>query len=727
VSDHAIAAEIFYSDAWHPVPALQSSPINLVVGAPAEGQESPPSSAALAVDNRSETYNPSNPSSVLYGLAGRNTPLRITADAAVRSMTEAASWRPGRSVNRTTRRTGLTGGGMLRRLQQGKTPLKSAISRAVGALSPVAYWPLKEGRDADLAASGITGGTPLTEVGVINWAAVDGPPGSRSPVPELVADGTYPGGLSAAVSMSSGQWVVDVPFRFVASANSSSAVLAQWVTDGTWAVGGWTLTVGRTSGGVSIVTLAAALAGSTSLLGDEIPGLGEGDWHLARVVAQQADASTVDVRVYCDDVLLDFAGISTTGTVGNLTSFTLADYGLVSPELITPTNITSLAVSDVSIWDTVDPALIPPYSAVTGWAGETAGDRAIRLGEEEGITVTVDGDPDDTQLMGAQPELTFAELLRDCATTDAGMLLDGHDEREIVLRPGRSLYNQDPALTLSDTGAQIRPDLVPVLDDRPTRNDVTVERRYGSTARAVQLTGPLNVSDPADDPDGVGRFDTRVTVNPQTDAALINHATWILAKGTIDEPRFPAITVDLDRAPALVTAVNALRVGDRLIVEDMDTADAPNGISAIILGWVESYPKPTRRLITFVCMPASVFEIGIVGASNGTVDLRGQAIDTDASTLQTGISSTDTALTVASTSGVVWTTDASDWSTTAHGTSPDGPGLFIAVGGETMRVTNIAGATSPQTFTVVRSVNGVIKSHAAGAPVHARYPARVGL
>jgi hypothetical protein len=34
-----------------------------------------------------------------------------------------------------------------------------------------------------------------------------------------------------------------------------------------------------------------------------------------------------------------------------------------------------------------------------------------------------------------------------------------------------------------------------------------------------------------------------------------------------------------------------------------------------------------------------------------------------------------------------------------------------------MRVTTVSGATSPQTFTVVRAVNGISKPHAAGTPV----------
>ena len=52
------------------------------------------------------------------------------------------------------------------------------------------------------------------------------------------------------------------------------------------------------------------------------------------------------------------------------------------------------------------------------------------------------------------------------------------------------------------------------------------------------------------------------------------------------------------------------------------------------------------------------------------------------------------------------------WTTTAG----DFP-LDIAVDGERITVTNITGSSSPQTFTVTRSVNGVVKSHSSGADV----------
>ena len=53
--------------------------------------------------------------------------------------------------------------------------------------------------------------------------------------------------------------------------------------------------------------------------------------------------------------------------------------------------------------------------------------------------------------------------------------------------------------------------------------------------------------------------------------------------------------------------------------------------------------------------------------------------------------------------------------------------LRIVVGGEEMAISSISGASSPQTFTVVRSANGVVKAHSAGADVRLARPTYFGL
>lgn len=77
----------------------------------------------------------------------------------------------------------------------------------------------------------------------------------------------------------------------------------------------------------------------------------------------------------------------------------------------------------------------------------------------------------------------------------------------------------------------------------------------------------------------------------------------------------------------------------------------------------------------------------------------------------TAVDSSATSLSVATTSGPLWTTDAGEFP------------FDLMVGGERMTVTAITGTTSPQTFAVTRSVNGIVKDHPAGTAVELFAPA----
>src|SRR5690606_4275508 len=100
----------------------------------------------------------------------------------------------------------------------------------------------------------------------------------------------------------------------------------------------------------------------------------------------------------------------------------------------------------------------------------------------------------------------------------------------------------------------------------------------------------------------------------------------------------------------------------------------------------------------------------------GQVEAEGyDRVDTAGSELANGATSTATSLSVATTEGPVWTAD------------PDDLPFDIVVAGERMTVTQISGTSSPQTFTVVRGVNGVTKEQKAGAAVTIAEPVYVAL
>jgi hypothetical protein len=55
--------------------------------------------------------------------------------------------------------------------------------------------------------------------------------------------------------------------------------------------------------------------------------------------------------------------------------------------------------------------------------------------------------------------------------------------------------------------------------------------------------------------------------------------------------------------------------------------------------------------------------------------------------------------------------------------------FYIKINGEIMQVTNVGAifSSTKQTLTVVRSVNGVVKTHAAGSVVQLAYPTYLAL
>jgi hypothetical protein len=281
------------------------------------------------------------------------------------------------------------------------------------------------------------------------------------------------------------------------------------------------------------------------------------------------------------------------------------------------------------------------------------------------------------------------------------------DQVGLGYRTRVSMLNQSPALTLSYPGAQLTDVPVPVDDDSYTRNDVTVSQLNGSSARAQQLTGPLNVQNP---PAGVGRYDTSPTVNVYDPTTIGDQAGWRLHLGTADEPRYPTLAVQL--AHSSFTSSTTLRIaalgvgmGDRIAVTGLPSWLPPGDLSQLAVGSSETIDQFTHQ-ITWNGAPEAPYRIALLD------DVVLGRADTDGSTLVGAYGPTDTTLLVATTDPTkpLWTVSA-----------PEFP-FDITVGGERMTVTGISGGSSPQAFTVTRSVNGIVKPQTAGTDVRLTQP-----
>jgi hypothetical protein len=630
----------------------------------------------------------------------------VEGDWDIRHVGEVASWEPDRTGTfepdtEGDAWTGVTSSGILRRLSQGRPPELSALRRAITHQYPAAYWPMEDESGSTQFASGLLGGSPMViEVqGGVELAADDSLAGSL-PLPRTART------IDTGNNMVARGAVSGAGSTFTLSFQAFSPDLE--VTDELESVN---VTVGMVGGSANAVIVSFGydtLAGNDFVVAGYNTSSGQSllinttvthvqAWRDIRMVVEPSSGS-MRVRIWVDGVLADDETASASPGSPNFVKVAMGSNG---PERA------PVSVGHVALFDgIVDPDL---GDAADGHAAETAAARFLRICGEEGIPASVLGDPDDTMPMGSQPPATVLDLLGEIERTDGGLIYEPRGQLGLVYRTRTSLYDQTPALTLDWDDGRLSP-LRPTTDDRFVRNDVTTSRRSGSSARVVQEIGPLNVQLPGDDPQGVGRYDTVVDVNPQYDAQLLDLADWQLALGTVDEVRFPSLMVDLDLDTDAADAAKAVDIGDLIVVDNLPPDLSAQQLRLIVLGYTETI-KPKRRTITFNCRPETPYRVGVWGSdTDPDSEDTDSRYDTAGSTLTSDVDADDTSLSITTSVGQEWTTDANDMP------------FDVLVGGERMTVTAVSGSSSPQTFTVTRSVNGVTKSHTAGTAVELADP-----
>lgn len=372
-------------------------------------------------------------------------------------------------------------------------------------------------------------------------------------------------------------------------------------------------------------------------------------------------------------------------------------------------NQTYMNLAHWTVWANTSAAAIPTaaefWQAATAYAGEMAGERIQRICDVGGIDVEFIGDPYETAIMGPQYSEGKLTQLRDAEGTDLGILTEPRHQFGLQYRTLRSMVGQDVVVTLDHNAGHIAPPFEPTYDDQLTRNDVTVVRREGGTYRFTQEAGKLSALDP---PNGVGRYRDEITVNALTDDQLPGFAAWFVAQGTIDGPRFPFVNIDLhspgiQATPGLEAACLAVQEGDLVAVSNLSALGIYETIYLLVIGVTEVVSDGGfKHTLRWNCQPGSLYLATVYSAAVGGVD----RYDTGGSSLAAAATSSATSLSVATAAGN------RPWTTTA-GEFP----FDVNIAGEQVRVTNITGAASPQTFTVTRAINGVAKAQVSGAPV----------
>jgi hypothetical protein len=735
-----LVVEIFYSSAWHVVPVYTRDQVSITGATPNFGAVSSPASCTLSIQNTSELYSPDNPSSALYGLIGVNTPLRVTADGVVEFDGEIETW-----AQRWEQRTDVdkwvvvTAYGISRRLNRPgvQAPELSALARAyrsTGTMAAglLAYWSLEDEVDADAPASGVTGLGPLTlRTGVTMGASRDQQNGS---LPYAVLDGSVATALTAAFvdvtlpTSTAGFFAFGATFKGTMPRPSvAKAVIYQGarvyfatgaITDAQINIyAKWTGTAFDTTNcGVDIV-----LTGGTSF-GSVIGGVGtfnlfDGLAHDIQVRIRQSGADVIG-ELWIDGILADDA-TSTTKTLGapNLLVGPYVSIGALGGTTVDAID-TTLGFGHFAINTSSSVGTL--HDAATGHVGETAADRIERVFTEDGIPITIVGTAAESELMGPQVPASLLSIVGNCVEVDQGLLYDTRDSLGITYRTIGDLYNQAVALPLvMNAGGHVAHPLYPVTDTQNTLNDATVERFQGGKSRVQQLTGPRNVSEPTVDPQGVGRYPRRFRLYLAADSQTGSQAGWRVHVGTSTDARYPSIRLDLSAMAlagltALKAAAATLDPGDRLTIANLPATAGPDAADQLMLGYTHEI-GPHSWVMTLNAGAASPYEVFELESTTGN---RGRISPAPGkTTVNEALDTTETGVDIVSV-------------TQRFIDSATYPTMFpfdVIIGGERMTVTAITGTGLTQTMTVVRSVNGIVKAHSAGAAVALFRPAVLAL
>lgn len=649
--------------------------VGYTVGRRDESTRVTASSATLKLDNRDGRFSRKNPLGPYFGGLTKNTPIWISINPGSgfvdRYFGYVNEW-----PNRWTDPSGTDSyvtircGGVMRRLSQGET-LETSLNRTILGDSPLYFWRLDDPAGSTTAASALGGGLPITQVDSVTWGSLDPAPGAGSNQAPLLGVGGSVGNFvidDAVVAAIPVPWAVEFSVLRPSAAPTFGIATIHWTN------------VGTSTDGVSIQV--AQDTDSTAR-----------DWYHYLAVGIQ-DGPTARVRLWRNG--LERTGFSETGTLGPFKNLWLSRDPTLSLSY-------DVSLTHVALYGTSDVDPVSHSGALQAFNGEQAHVRVARLCAEAGIQVAVNYAVD-SALMGEQGPGNLLDLLRECEETDQGVLYEY--QFGLAYQSVSARYNQPVTLALDFDQGHIAGTPEPADDDQRLRNQWTITRADSGTTRTARDQASVTAS---------GLYDDSKTVSLSSDAAILQNAGWRVRIGTVDEDRWPRMPFQLHRPTnaSLIPTWLSTPLGSRITIAHPPSgsdpgAMAPDLIDQILEGYSEAFDQVAWG-VSLNLAPFSPYIVGVAGGGGFT----GALTQTSGSTITTAISTTDTSLIVATPSGSLWTT------------TP--VGLTVEFGGETATVSAISGASSPQTFTVARSLNGVVKAHAAGTVIKVYRAARAAL
>lgn len=687
-----VSVEVYYDSAWHEIAdqTFVEEEITILWGQGSESAAPRPGRITLTLDNGTDRYRLSNPESDLYGKVARNTPIRVSVAGVVQMTGRITSMEPdftldwvktsltpdGKPRGRAT--VTVEANGLLQQVAQWSKRILSPLTRYdLRIPGLLGYWPCEDERGATLPAALVPGGREAYPSVDVDFGSVGGLPGS-APLPRLGRQSSMYGHF--ATSTGNGYqvfWSMKFPKQPVSTFAGGGF---SWVTDNgysvvlNWSSTNLTLYVGYN--GAFVITQSVSVVDTVWT-----------DWQMfIATVSISGGTTTVAVQWYRlgDSFLYNLSGThSTTASTGQPEWWAAEaddDSDGMSVGHVGAVSGSQAAVDASARW-----------TAARGHPNETAGSRFVRvLQTEEGITTTFLGGTGMTSAqMGAQQPGELIEVLGDIQRTEDAIIYDDRDATSLIFRTRGNRTNQTAAIELTwptEVSAPFRE----VLDDLNTTNVVTVTDMPTTEEAVARLdSGPMSTQEP---PNGVGEYPQEVGVivaNTETQLPLL--AGWWLSKGTLPGSRYPSITVDLVANPHLISEAESVEPGDLLTL----TGYQKDPIYLQVIG-IKQRIGSHRRSMTFTTMPAELYQAGVYDTAR---------YDTSSTELAEAITSNEN----------LWDIRTASANETLSTTG----GYTIRVNGEnetvfSMTAPTFSGGYYNQQAVVIRSTNGVVRTHSTG-------------
>lgn len=643
---------------------------------------------------------------------------------------EVIEWPQARDTTGRDQTVRITIGGPKRRLAIAKTIARSALYQAIlvnpwgsGFFPfPDAYYPLEDGTQADTLTI-----APSYGRGRLTYR----PDFTSGTVNRLVwgADTSLPG-TKQAPALSGGSALI----AFVEPVTDSSSWLVTFQVKHNYA-DGWFVTMGTAEASPILIDFSIAANATVmniDLFSAGIPAAISYDygtkenvesWHSYHFWATQTGPDIL-YALYIDGVFIANATQSGAtlqgmhrvhlgtriGSTGNTYYGHLAIYGSFG-----------LNVNEVTI-----------SNAAGGNLGEAPVYRAKKVAEGYGFNFDwigfggltgTPGSPtdDDGKPMGAQRVVNVADLLDDAEKVDGGLLYEQRSRNAFQFRTLRSMAGRSSFLTLDMGTSKHLTDLTPVPDERGIVNRFTARRADGGEYVYSLDSGAMSTLSP--DQGGIGVVDRGDSFNVSAESDLADIASYRVARGTIDQERYPRVVVELHRSAVygtsgLLAKLRDLDIGDQITLSGM----ASNGIyddrDELVLG-IQGQLDQKRHTLTLATEPAELLRVWTLGSTTATAT-EFSRVDSDSTTIDEDLTTTETDVTIRVASGAAFWIDSATYA--------DQFPFDVVVGGERMTVTaGTAPSGQNQTWTVTRSVNGVVKAHSTGAKISLYRPNYLGL